>query len=166
MHAYPWCSSNRHLICISHDQIDCLKLLRRTLARKLRDEARLHERTGSGQRRLLRLLSGPRAIWRACSALGCYFSVLIFLMGVSAVLSLVSIYPVVAASQQSSNTSDSYRCESLLFMKLNVVHVCTRKRKRTSHVQLPDAASQWRKHHDTSLISIPHTAKRRTLYSL
>jgi hypothetical protein len=82
------------------------------LARKLRDEARLHDSAGPSQNRLLRLLSGPRAIWRACPALGCYFGVLLFLIGLSAVLSLVSIYPVVAASQQRSSDGESYRCTS------------------------------------------------------
>lgn len=83
--------------------------LSRTLARRLRDEARLHAAGGQTPGPLLRLLSTPRAIWRACPALGSYFSVLLLLIGLAAVLSLVSIYPVVAASLQRSSGVGSYR---------------------------------------------------------
>jgi hypothetical protein len=109
MHALLWLC---FVLSASHDsdhiEHTCLGH-RRTLARRLRDEARLHEPPGPAKRRLLRLLSGPRAIWHACGPLGSYFGVLIFLICVATVLSLVSIYPVVAASQQRSSDGHSYR---------------------------------------------------------
>lgn len=60
---------------------------------------------------LLSLLSGPRAVWRACPALGSFFSVLTFFLGLALVLALASIYPIVAsARQQGGSTAPTYRC--------------------------------------------------------
>lgn len=109
MHAFRWTDGKiSHLNEYPTDVNDPDS--HRTLARRLRDEARLNVAGGRSPGPLLRLLSTPRAIWRACPALGSYFSVLFLLVGLAAVLSLVSIYPVVAATLQHSSDVRSYRC--------------------------------------------------------